>query len=240
MVSGLENLRSLVHENFLPALERCSIILSRLRGLAQFYDSKEEIGFSVTNITKAMDIIGCLSLVGHKMLLLVMDELDHFTTFSTWLRAQIDHFASSSDNDAMTEKEATMDNGKVITYIDRYLTDSPLRVFFDEIPAEDYASEWDHIQDGSGLLDLLEDQLAKYEMDAESMRALPRLEFLVDYVTDWSSRIFEDIAEAKKRSVRFGEVIKLSIQQPIDVFDVRMCGTNEVCRPSTQGLSHLC
>ncbi|KAH8686721.1 anaphase-promoting complex, cyclosome, subunit 4-domain-containing protein [Ilyonectria robusta] len=226
VVSGLENLRSLVHENFLPALDRCSIILSRLRGLAQFYDTRDDIGFSATQINRVMDIISCLNLVGHKILISVMDELEHFTSFSTWLRFQIDRLASSSSAiEELTEKEATMDHGKVLTYIERYLTESPLKIFFDEIEKDDYSADWAHIEDGPSLLDVLDKQLTNQENGQPSMKALPHVDFLVKYVTTWSNRIFKDIAEAKKRNVRFGKPIKLSVGNPITKMDTRMCRT---------------
>jgi anaphase-promoting complex subunit 4 len=223
-----------VHENFLPALERCVVILSRLRGLARFYDSREDIGFSVTNITKVMDIISCLSLVGNKILVSVMDELEHFNSFSTWLRFQIDRFATSSDAEELTEKEATMDMSKILVYIERYLTDGSLRVYFDEISKDNYASDWKLVDDGVGLLDLLTAQLKKHERGQKAMMALPRVEFLVDYATTSSEKIFEEIAVAKKRSVRFGQSIQLSTGQRIKSFDSRMCQLGEKVSPRSK------
>jgi anaphase-promoting complex subunit 4 len=236
VVSGLENLRSLVHENFLPALERCVVILSRLRGLARFYDSREDIGFSVTKITKVMDIMSCLSLVGNKILVSVMDELEHFNSFSTWLRFQIDRFATSSDAEELTEKEATMDMSKILVYIERYLTDGSLSVYFDEMSKDDYASDWKLVDDGVGLLDLLTMQLKKHESGQKAMMALPRVEFLVDYATTSSEKIFEEIAVAKKRSVRFGQSIQLSTGQRIKSFDSRMCQLAEKVSPPSNTL----
>ncbi|KAF4983886.1 hypothetical protein FZEAL_827 [Fusarium zealandicum] len=228
VISGLENLRSLVHENFLPALDRCSVILSRLRGLAQFYDGRNDIGFSVVQITRVMDVISSLSLVGHKILIYVMDELENFTAFSSWLRFQIDRLASSSSmNEELTEKEATMDTGKVLTYIEHYLTDSSLKAFFGEILKEDHEADLAHIENGPSLLEVLDKQLAKLESDEPSMKALPRVDFLVTYATTWANRIFEGIAEAKKRSVRLGKPIKLSAGYPISRMDMRMCKTGD-------------
>ncbi|KAJ6444669.1 anaphase-promoting complex component Cut20/Apc4 [Purpureocillium lavendulum] len=226
VMSGLENLRSLVHENFLPALERCAIILSRLRGLAHFHKHRDDIGFSAMQISRIIDIVGCLTLVGHKILTHVMDELEHFTAFSTWLRFQIDRLASSP-TDELTEKEATMDTCKVLTYIEMYLTGSPLDVFFDDITKEDYTADWEHCEDGPSLLDMLDKQLRKHESGQPSMRALPHVDFLVNYMTTWSSRIFKDIAEARKRSVRFGKPVPLSLGRPVGKIDCRVCRTEE-------------
>ncbi|KAF4971685.1 hypothetical protein FSARC_1563 [Fusarium sarcochroum] len=223
VVSGLESLRSLVHENFLPALDRCAIILSRLRGLAQYHDTRDDIGFSLQQISRLMDIVQCLELVGHKVLINVMDELESFTAFSTWLRFQIDRLASSSSmSEELTEKEATMDVGKVLTYIGHYLTDSPLRIFFDEMQREDYEADWAHIESGPTLLHVLDQQLKKWENGQPGMKALPRVEFLVSYLTTWSNRIFKGIAEARKRSVRLGNPIRLSVGHAVSKTDMKI------------------
>ncbi|KAG6040531.1 hypothetical protein E4U41_000244 [Claviceps citrina] len=243
VVSGLENLRSLVHENFLPALERCAVILSRLRGLTQFHDDRDDIGFSTAQIGRVLDIIGCLSLVGHKILSHVMDELEAFHAFSGWLRFQIDRFASSSSSsraaaDELTEKEATMNTSRVLTYIERYLTRSPVDVYLDNVPAQDWQADWDHVEDGLALLlPLLDDQIRKQEAGQASRRALQHVGFLVLYLAAWSDRIFDGIAEAKKRSVRFGTPLRLSIGQPITTMDLRMLHVFQSAIDITNGIS---
>lgn len=184
-----------------------------------------------------MDVIDCLTLLGHKILLVVMDELEHFTAFSTWMRFQIDRLNSSSqEKHELTEKEATMDNAKVLTYLQRYLMHSPLHTFFDEIDKEDHANDWKRTEDAPRLLDLLDAQLKKHETGHKAMKALPHVEFLVDLADFWSNRIFKDIAEAKKRSVRLGKPVRLTIGRKIDNFDMRMCeeGSNVTknCSPA--------
>ncbi|KAM0303587.1 hypothetical protein ACHAPM_003156 [Fusarium culmorum] len=224
VVSGLEGLRNLVHENYLPTLDRCAIILSRLRGLAQYHHTRDDIGFTLNHINGLMDIVQCLQLVGHKILINVMDELENFTAFSTWLRFQIDRLASSSSmSEELTEKEATMDVGKVLTYIEHYLTDSPLKIFFDEMRNEEYEQTCEHIESSSSLLHVLDQQLAKWENGQPGdLQALSRVEFLVSYVTSQANRTFSGIAEAKKRSVRLGNPIRLSTGGAISHMDMRM------------------
>ncbi|KAL7811159.1 anaphase-promoting complex, cyclosome, subunit 4 domain-containing protein [Trichoderma gracile] len=234
VVSGLEGLRSLVHQHLLPALERCAIILSRLRGLARFHIDREDIGLSVPALNRVLDVVSCLTLVGHKVLVHTMDELQHFSAFSAWLRFQIDQLAAgasgTASNDELTEKEAMMDHTKVLTYIERYLTNSPLDIFLDDISKDDYASDWETIDDGfpSSLLDVLDKQLKKHEAGQQpGMKALPHVDFLVNYATTWSNRIFSSVAEAKRRSVRFGTPLRLAIggQHPITKMDVKMCSS---------------
>jgi len=70
----------------LPALERCSVILSRLSGIAKFQTSSDSAGFSVHQIDLISDTVACLHLVSAKILVQVVDELELFAAFSAWLR----------------------------------------------------------------------------------------------------------------------------------------------------------
>ncbi|OAA58788.1 anaphase-promoting complex component Cut20/Apc4 [Cordyceps fumosorosea ARSEF 2679] len=221
VTAGLEGLRNLVHENLLPGLERCSVILSRLRGFAQFYDTRDDLGFTATQVGRVLDVVGCLSLVGHRILLHVMDELEHFAAFSGWLRFQIDRLASTGA-DELTEREATLDTSRVLTYIERYLTGGPLDAFFAAVPREDYEADWAHAEDGLSLLEVLDRQLKKAEAGQPAMKALPQVDFLMNYASTWTGRIFKDVADAKKRSVRFGVPMRLKIGAPITKMDVKM------------------
>ena len=223
MVSGLLNLRSLVHENFIPALERCGIILSRLLGIARFHESSESIGFNAIQISKLMDVVSCLMVVANKVLLQVMSELEHFTAFSIWLRLEIDKQASSTVSEELTEKEATMDNAKVLLYIQRYLITSPLAMYFDEGDKGDYTKDEKLVDDGQSLLQLLDKELQKQESGQDYLKTLPHIGFLVNYLANKAGAVFQNIAEAEKRGVRFGEAAKISIGTRIWKEDVFLC-----------------
>lgn len=199
------------------------IILSRLRGLAQFYDDRDDIGFSVAQISRAMDVIDCLTMLGHRILLQVMEELDLFNAFSTWLRFQIDRLASSNANsEELMEKEAVMENGKILTYIQRFLIHSPMALYFVDASQDDYNADWKAVEGGVGLLDMLDTQLKREEEGQPHMKALPQVKFLVDYFDDRASGLFIDIAEAQKRSVRFGQPTKVVVGGNITRVDTIM------------------
>ena len=173
------------------------------------------------------------------MLLVVMDELEHFKSFSAWLRFQIDRLQSTNDEE-LTEKEATMDIGRVLTYIEHYLVESPLRIYFDEIKQEDRDADLHSVQQGVGIVDVLTTQLGKYEDGQAHMKALPHVEFLMDCATQWANDIFESIARTKKRSVRFGQLVKFATGRKIDCFDVRMCQNKEVFSPTALRRPRIC
>lgn len=215
MVSGLVSLRGLVHENFIPALERCGVILSRLLGLARFHDAEDNIGFTESQITSLVDTVSGLMLVAHKILVTVMDELEQFTVFSSWLRLEIDKQSSSSANEEITEKEATMDHGKVLSYIQRYLISSPLAVYLQEATQEDATKAQEGLEQGPSLLDLLDKQIREQEAGRPYMKALPQIDFLLNRLTSISKVVFKGIAEAEAQGVRFGQATELSIGRKI-------------------------
>ncbi|GAB1320294.1 hypothetical protein MFIFM68171_10504 [Madurella fahalii] len=222
VVSGLVNLRGLVHENFIPALERCGVILSRLLGIARFHGSEDGIGFNEAQINKLVDITSSLLMVAHKILLIVMDELEQFAVFSAWLRLEIDKQASSSLSEELTEKEATMDNLKVLSYIQNYLISSPLALYFGDVGKGDYAKNQALIEQAPSLLDVLDRELHKQEAGQPYMKELPQVNFLLNYLASKAKIVFKGIAEAEEQGVRFGQAAELSIGQKIWKHDIRV------------------
>lgn len=210
-------------------------MLSRLLGLARFHGSRENIGFTAAQIEKLLDMVAALTLVSYKILLAVMDELDHFTSFSSWLRMEIDKLASSSAAaEELTEKEATMDNVKVLTYIQRYLMGSPLAVYLGDVTAEEREKDWKVAEesDGTSLLELVDQQLKNQERGKPYLKALPKIDQLVNHLTGKSAIVFKEIAEAEKRSVRFNQAVEISTGEKIWRHDIHLCS-----RP--QAVGHL-
>lgn len=204
-------------------MERCGVILSRLLGIARFHDARESIGFTAVQIRAILDIVSCLTMVSHNILANVMDELEYFAAFSTWLRMEIDRLASSTVNEDLTEKEVTIDHAKVMVYIQRYLVKSPLAVYFDEIARDGYAKDLDLLaESGSSLMDLLDRQLKKHEVGLSYMEAFPSIAFLVESLGKRADVVFRDIAEAEKRGVRFGEATEISLGERIWKHDLHV------------------
>lgn len=158
--------------------------------------------------------------VGHKILLNTMEELDLFRAFSTWLRHEIDRLASSSSSDELTEKEATMEHGKILAYIQQYLSESPLRHYLAGVAAEDSKLAHDQVERGSRILDMLDKDFQKVDQGQEPVSVTGRIEFLCDLLDKKANVVFQGLAEAKKRGVRFGQPTKIDLGQEILQMDV--------------------
>ncbi|KAJ4360137.1 uncharacterized protein N0V89_000697 [Didymosphaeria variabile] len=142
VTSGLATVIQLLHENFLPALDRCSIIISRLKGLAEFHDRDWIFSGPITAFTALVDVLGTLRLLANTTLLYAADEKRHFTSFSKWLRYSIDFEATEPGSHSRTEMELQppgVDIGIVLEYIQYGMSNSDLKPYLTgskEIPGE--------------------------------------------------------------------------------------------------------
>ena len=210
-----------------PALERCSVILSRFAGIAKFQGADDAIGFTSKQISLIIDTVACLHLVSSKILIQVVDELELFASFSSWLRYEIDRLASdasSSPNDDAVEKEASIDHSKVLLYLQTTITTSPLAIFFAD-SSEDNNDNWSHVEQGLPMFDLLDKQLQKQERGLPFMKSLPRVEFLCRFLTEQANTVFRQIAEAEKRNVLFGQAHKVGSAESSGPMDMKMSQT---------------
>lgn len=171
VVSGLENLRDLLHENMMPVLDRATLALDRLHGLAAFHSGEDDIGFTPEQIMQLMDMLSCLILVSHNALALVTAELELFGAFSSWLRLLIERLALPSQAEEQAEKEPILSVTPVLDYISNHLLTSPLDLHFGKVAPADWEADWkaleDSLQSGGGtqtrLMDKLEVELTKID-----------------------------------------------------------------------------
>lgn len=178
-----------------------------------------------------MDSVACLHLVSSKILIQVVDELELFTSFSSWLRYEIDRLASDTSatpaDDANAEKEASIDHSKVLAYLQTAMTSSPLAIFLGDSP-EEFTDNFSHGEQGMPLYEFLDKQLQKQERGLPYIKALPRVEVLCGLLTRQASTIFGQIAEAEKRNVLFGKAYEIGLSNSKVPMHMRM--TVEVCK----------
>lgn len=129
VTSSFTTLLALIHENLIPALDRCSIIISRLRGLAQFHDRDWIFSSPITDFTALLEILQNMRLLAHTVLLYANEEKRQFHAFSKWLRFCIDYEATEPDSQSrgeMENRDPGVDIAQVLEYIKHGLTKSDL------------------------------------------------------------------------------------------------------------------
>lgn len=230
MTSSLGNLRKLVHEHMLPALERCTLIMSRLAGIVKYQGLNDTMGFSSRRIDLIMDTLACLNLLSARILTYVVDEIDLFAAFSAWLRHEIDRLASDSSSapsEDAAEKEPSIDHSKVLLYIQTAMTNSRLSAFFEQQTAKDDEKDDLGVEQGLPMFELLDKELQKHASGLPYKQSLPRVDLLCKHLGAQTAVMFQQIADAEKRNVMFGEPTMLGSWDNGSPLDIRLCP--EVC-----------
>lgn len=138
VTSGFATVIQLLHENFLPALDRCSIIISRLKGLAEFHDQDWIFSGPLTDFTALLQVLKTMRLLANTTLLYAADERRYFLSFSKWLRHSIDFEATEPGSQSRTEMESQppgVDIGIVLEYIQYSMSESDLKPYLESSKA---------------------------------------------------------------------------------------------------------
>ncbi|KAJ5131355.1 Anaphase-promoting complex subunit 4 [Penicillium bovifimosum] len=135
--SGYENIRRLTHECLLPALERSQVLLSRLIGLSKFQKLSDVLGLDTIKLNAIGETLDCLHLLAHRILLHANEELQQFSSFSNWLRYEINILNLEPLSQTMEDAQEKRDSIEVpitVKYITGALTKSALRNFIRQLP----------------------------------------------------------------------------------------------------------
>lgn len=157
MNHGYLKVVELIHENFIPALDRCSIVVSRLRGMATYYESTSVFNAPVENFTSVMDVIDVLRLLAYTSLNYATEERRQFAVFSKWLRHEIDVQVTdptSASAEEMAQQDLGFDYHQLLAYIQGAMTDSKLVPFISKCPAQTTAQtdfEYDEVRESIEL-----------------------------------------------------------------------------------------
>lgn len=217
-------MRRLTHESLLPALERCVVLLGRLRGLARYQASDTTLGLSAQVLTNVMDTINCLNLMGHNILIYTGIEFQQFTAFSLWLRHEIDTQAAdpnSTSAEEQAEKDTMVDHAKVLAYIQGPMTKSRL-VEILQTPDHDDQSELGLDADGTSLYEAFRKQVKKYNEGTHMEQNLPRLGDLFGHLSKQCEVIFNAISQTQKRNVMYGTPLLIERSCGTRIMDARM------------------
>ncbi|KAH6121354.1 anaphase-promoting complex subunit 4 [Parastagonospora nodorum] len=160
VTTGLNAVLAIVHENLVPAIDRCSIIISRLRGLAEFHRDREWIFNTPADFTDLLESLKNLRLLAHTVMLYGAEEKRNFAHFSKWLRFCIDFEATEAESQSRVEMEARdpgVDIMLVLEYIQFGLVKSSLAPYLREahgkgekVGYEDTKRAVEVLKDGGG------------------------------------------------------------------------------------------
>jgi anaphase-promoting complex subunit 4 len=226
VTTSLATVIQLLHENLLPALDRCAVVISRLRGLAKYHEAGWIFNTPVTEFTALLEHLEKLRLLGHTALLYANDEKRSFQFFSKWLRYEIDFEATEPGGQSRAEMEAKdpgVDIGIVLDYIRYGLTKSDLESFLqpeDQLSDAQREAEASSYQDTVKAIDLAKDGAA-YKPEAICF------DHVLRHFRAGCSKLFQQISQWQANNITMdcGIVLEGDLAnegESLDVFDMRM------------------
>jgi anaphase-promoting complex subunit 4 len=116
----------------LPALDRCSVVLTSLQGLAQYHEHSPVFDVPASSFSLILDIIRCIRLLAHHIRVYASEEQLRFHAFSKWLRYAIEVQAAdptTSNGEEIIDKDPGVDFGLVFAYIQGAMKTSKIDQF---------------------------------------------------------------------------------------------------------------
>ena len=131
--SAYTKVLDLAHENLLPALEKCTVLASRLRGLSLLRASIPVFHeVSKTCLSRILHDLDIIRVITHRIVTYASEESKSFAVFSTWLSYQIAMLRAEPGSAACQEaadKSANIDHAKLLSYIQGPMLRSRLNFF---------------------------------------------------------------------------------------------------------------
>ena len=197
--------------------------MSRLRGLSKFEDSRAALDLETSELDHVFDTISCLQLLCHTLLIYAGSELRQFTSFSSWLRQEIETQATDPLSTAAEEnldKDVMPDYHQILEYVQGAMQVSQLFELLNIPQPGQSHTGLETREDNSLLYDQYKAEIKKIRQGKRPEKPLPGLDFLTDRLNRQCTAIFQRTAAAQGRKVRFGNHI--DICEDFDCCDMRM------------------
>ena len=224
--NGYETMRRLVHECLLPAVERCQVIVSRLRGLSLVRKAGGVLGVDSEYLDFIDDALDMLNLLGHKLLLVIGKDLKEFRAFEKWLKLEIEFQGldeqESEHAEGFAERMDAIEHRLVLDYISGPLTKSNVLNYIQATNNKSVEqSDWTPQIDGDSFYDTYKSLILRPEMVGEQSN-MPHLHDLTSYLRRRCADLFSHIADTLRKSIMLSTPVPLPKTMSKEVFDIKM------------------
>lgn len=218
VTSGLSTLIQLIHENFLPALDRCAIVISRLRGLAAYHGQDWIFSGPTSDFTALLDVLKNIRLLAHTTLVYATDEKRQFASFSKWLRFCIDFEATEPESQSRAEMETRdpgVDIAIVLEYIQYGMTKSDLGPYLKSAKDVGGSKEATNYEETMKAIELLKEG-GSYKTEALC------LELVLTQFGDGVGRLLRQVSQWQENNISMDSGLCIEEGEVGDVVDMRM------------------
>jgi len=200
----LDTARRMVHECFIPALERCQVVLSRLDGLSRFSDTATKLGLDAKKIRECRETVDVLNILGHDLLKEVCTEITEFAAFMRWMKFEAECQALEPDSERLEEMRESQDHGEIMTvlgYIKGAMQKSRLIKYLE---AEEGQESLSNSKDGQFYNDFI-----KARASTTKDTKLPKIKSLLERMKSQAEEVFVQIAETLRKSIIVKDVMEM-------------------------------
>ena len=168
------------------------------------------------------DTMNCLQLLSHFILIAADKELRQFSAFSVWLKQEIEAQGTSpTTTDDSPEQDIVLDHAQILEYVRGAMLQSELVELLGIQSDLDKRPSWDSISDDTLIYETFKKEVKAFEDGTMPDKKFPGLDPLISRLDKQCKGVFDKIAEAQKRKVRFGQPILLS-NEAVHCIDMRM------------------
>jgi anaphase-promoting complex subunit 4 len=196
--------------------------MSRLRGLSKFQDSNLALGLKTQELDQIFDTLHCLHLLSHTILIYSSLELRQFTSFSSWLRTEIEIQATdplSVTAEENLNKDAMPDYPLILEYVQGAMLNSKLYDLLN-LQINDNRPTWDLMGKDNLSYEQYKQDIRRVREEQNTERKLPGLDSLLTCLNRQCATVFQGIAEAQGRKVRLGDSVQIGTN--VTHSDIRM------------------
>lgn len=138
-------------------------------------------------------------------------ELRQFSAFSVWIKQEIEAQGTrlSSTSEESPERELMLDYAKILQYIQGAMLKSQLIELFAIQPETDLRSAWNPIDEDVMIYESYKKDVKAFVQGNLPDKKFPGLKGLLTRLDEQCKVVFDRIAEAQKRKVRFGQPVPL-------------------------------
>ncbi|MCJ1475454.1 hypothetical protein MMC13_004116 [Lambiella insularis] len=212
VATGYENVGRLVHEHLIPALQRFSVLLSRLRGLAKFQEHITYLGLSVEQLDHMFDTLNCLQLLAHSVLLSVSSESRQFAFFSRWLKQEIETQGTTAPlaaPDDSSDQDHNLDYVQILEFIQGAMLQSRLIEFLANQAESDHRPVSIPVEQNVSIYEEYKKEIRVCNEGGLPEKRLPGMDTLIARLDNQCKSLFTGISGAQKRKIKFGDPIAL-------------------------------
>lgn len=209
----LDLTRRLISENWLPATERASVVVSRLLGLA---GAEPSLHLNEGTLCVLRDTFDVMTIIGDEILRDIGTEIGGFNAFIRWLSWEVEVSSLEDTSEKLKDMREARDHNdvnKIIDYIKKRLRNTSIQRYINNSTVHPLNKH-----DGS-MVNILERYGASSK---EAPRRPPSMKSLISQVSEQCDKLFQQVSSVLRNDTVVQHVCTIRENIDSDMLDTRI------------------